>query len=227
MKILVIEDDIGVMRLIQVGLKENGFEVKFAYDGKSGLELAKQETFDAIILDIMLPLLNGIEVCLRIRSYSIDTPILMLTALDSTKDKIAGLDAGADDYLVKPFDFFELLARVRALCRRNKWNDKDNNTLIVGDLVMNINSKRVFRGNQEINLTAKEYALLHYFLINKERVLSRVNLATNIWANDFDSGTNIVDVYVNYLRNKIDKGFEHKLLHTIIGMGYILKEKQA
>ena len=153
--------------------------------------------------------------------------MILVSARAGNEAKIEGLEAVADDYLVKPFDFFELLARVRALCRRNKWNDKDNNTLIVGDLVMNINSKRVFRGNQEINLTAKEYALLHYFLINKERVLSRVNLATNIWANDFDSGTNIVDVYVNYLRNKIDKGFEHKLLHTIIGMGYILKEKQA
>jgi len=224
MNILLVEDDKGVVHFIEKGLNENNFTVTCAYDGKAGLALALKETFDLIILDVMMPLLNGVEVCAKIRVHNANVPILMLTALGSTDDKITGLDAGADDYLVKPFDFPELLARIRSLTRRSHKKEDSTKLLAAGDLVLNDSTKRVFRSNKEITLTAKEYALLHYFLKNKNAVLSRAHLALHVWDNDFDSGTNVVDVYVNYLRNKIDKGNENKLIHTVIGRGYILKE---
>jgi len=223
MNILLVEDDLGVTHFIEKGLYENNFTVTCAYDGKSGLALALKEPFDVIILDVMMPLLNGIDVCAKIRLQNTNVPILMLTALGSTNDKVTGLDAGADDYLVKPFDFPELLARLRSLSRRNKKQDIAK-LVTAGDLSLNDSTKRVFRNNKEITLTAKEYALLHYFLKNKNAVLSRAHLALHVWDNDFDSGTNVVDVYVNYLRNKIDKGYENKLIYTVIGRGYILKE---
>lgn len=223
MNILLVEDDVGVINFIEKGLNENNFKVTCAYDGKAGLALALKENFDIIILDVMMPLINGVEVCSKIRLQNAHVPILMLTALGSTDDKITGLDAGADDYLVKPFDFAELLARIRSLTRRSK-KEESIKTLTAGDLLLNDSTKRVFRNNKEITLTAKEYALLHYFLKNKNAVLSRSHLALHVWDNDFDSGTNVVDVYVNYLRNKIDKGYENKLIHTVIGRGYILKE---
>ncbi len=224
MNILIIEDDPGVISFIEKGLKENDFIVKCASDGKTGLDLALKEVFDIIILDVMIPSLNGIEVCDRIRFHNKYVSILMLTALDSTEDKIIGLNSGADDYLTKPFDFFELLARLKALSRRSKKEQDSSTIFTIADLVLNDSSKRVFRNNKEIILTAKEYALLHFFLKNKENILSRAHLASCVWDNSFDSGTNVVDVYVNYLRNKIDKGFENKLIHTVFGMGYILKE---
>lgn len=224
MKILVIEDEPKVASFIKKGLEESSYEVEVAYDGPSGRRKALEENFNLIILDVNLPLLNGVELCKQVRK-SKDTPILMLTALGTLEDKVSGLDSGADDYLLKPFEFQELLARIRALSRRN--NDTIQQSEIqIADLVLDIKTKTVKRGGKIIDLTVKEYRLLEYLVLNKGKVISRTNIAEQVWGLNFDTGTNIIDVYINYLRKKVDKDYQPKLIHTLIGMGYILREEK-
>ncbi len=221
MRILLVEDDAKVARFIRNGLKEEGFAVDVAEDGQQGLNFASDFEYDVIILDILLPKLDGISVLKSIRKNDPQTPILMLTAMDTVEDKILGLNKGADDYLTKPFNFEELLARIRALLRRKY---RTASTLLrFEDLRMDLVTHQVFRGNQEIQLTPKEFTLLEYFLQNPNRILSRTMIAEHVWDYHFDSETNVIDVYVNYLRNKIDRGFRAKLIHTVRGIGYILK----
>ncbi len=226
MKILVIEDEQSVSSFIKRGLEEQGNVVVQAFDGTIGLKLAYQDDFDLIILDVVMPGLNGIEVCDKIKNqYKIVTPILMLTALGTTDDIVTGLETGADDYLSKPFKFRELLARIHALTRRGTVIDKNSSQLLeVQDLQMNLKSKEVHRNGIEILLTAREFRLLEYLLKNKNRVVSRTSILESVWEVDFDLGTNVIDVYINYLRKKIEHGFSSKIIKTVIGMGYIIKE---
>lgn len=223
MKILLIEDEPKVASFIKKGLEEQTYEVDQAYDGTFGVKLALQNEYDLIILDVILPNMNGLEVCREIRRYNSTVSILMLTALGSTDDKIVGLDAGADDYLTKPFEFKELLARIRALSRRT--NDNSSGERIgIADLEMDVTKKTVTRGGKPVNLTAREFALLHYLLRNQGRVVSRVDITEQVWETSFDTGSNVIDVYINFLRKKIDKAHSIKLIHTLVGMGYVLKE---
>lgn len=227
MKILLIEDEMRVSSFIKKGLEEQGEEVVQAFDGNSGLKLALQHIFDIIILDVVMPVMNGIEVCDKLKNHhQIPTPILMLTALGTTEDIVTGLETGADDYLPKPFKFKELLARINALYRRNNTVKKvgEQDILKVKDLEMNLVTKAVVRNNKEIKLTAMEFKLLEYLLRNKNRVVSRTDILENVWEVDFDLGTNVIDVYINYVRKKIGKGFSTKLIETVIGMGYVLKD---
>ena len=224
MNILIIEDDTRIAELIQRGLHEQGFAPTLAYDGLSGKKLALQNDYDLIITDIILPKLDGLDLCKEIRQTKPNTPIIMLTALGTTDDKVEGFDAGADDYLVKPFEMRELLVRIRALLKRNnKTTNSIGNILKYADLEMNLHTKIIKRNGIEINLTPKEFNLLEYMLRNPERVLSRVEIAEKVWETHFDTGTNFIDVYINYLRKKIDKEFEPKIIHTKSGMGFILK----
>jgi two-component system, OmpR family, copper resistance phosphate regulon response regulator CusR len=228
MKILVVEDEQKVASFIKRGLEQLDFEVEVAFDGTSGEKLAISNSYDVILLDLIIPGINGIEVCKSIKRAKPDLPVLMLTALGTTADKVTGFDAGADDYLLKPFEFAELIARIKALTRRLKFPEdekKDNTILQVGDLQLDIQRKVALRDGKSINLTAKEFLLLEYFMKNKDRVISRVELAENVWDVNFDTGTNVVEVYINILRKKIDKEFEQKLLHTRIGLGYILSQE--
>lgn len=226
MQILVVEDEPKVASFIKEGLEEEDYEVTLVYDGHFAIKMGLENQYNLIILDIMIPYINGIEVCKQIRNKGNNTPILMLTALGSTDDKVIGLDAGADDYLVKPFEFKELLARIRALTKRSKKVELETSVLSIEDLTMNIDSKKVERGGKFIDLTAKEFLLLEYFLRNKGRVISRSEIAEKVWGIGFDTGTNVIDVYVNFLRKKIDKEFPIKLIHTIIGMGYSVRVEQ-
>lgn len=222
MRILLVEDEKRIASFIKRGLKEEHYVVDVARDGKEGLFLAATNPYDLIILDIMLPRKDGIAVCKELRSKKIDAPILMLTAKDKIGDKIHGLDSGADDYLTKPFSFDEFLARVRALLRRQ---EIDKTTAFkVADLELNQLTHKVKRAGKEIPLTSKEYSLLEYFMLHANQVITRTMISEHVWHEDFDSFTNVIDVYVNYLRNKIDKDFKKKLIHTIRGTGYILKE---
>jgi DNA-binding response OmpR family regulator len=222
--ILIIEDEFKVAQFIKRGLEENDFDAEIAYDGFTGERMILSKEYDLIILDINLPMKNGFELCKVIRNTNAKVPVLMLTALSSTDDKLMGFDIGADDYMVKPFEFKELLARIKALLKRSKFTDSYKNVLKVADLVLDNNAKTVKRGSTIIELTAKEFLLLDYLMRNKGRVVSRVEIAEKIWDITFDTGTNIIDVYVNFLRKKIDKNFSPKLIHTVIGMGYALKE---
>ncbi len=226
MTILIIEDDLRVAELLQRGLQEQGFTPTLAYDGISGKKLALQNDYDLVITDIILPKLDGIDLCKIIRQAKPNMPIIMLTALGTTDDKIEGFDAGADDYLVKPFEMRELMARIRALLNRRA-NSNINASIILNydDLEMNLHSKMVKRGNQDISLTPKEFKLLEFMLQNPERVLSRSEIAEKVWDTHFDTGTNFIDVYINYLRKKVDRDFEHKLIHTKSGMGFVLKRE--
>lgn len=224
MKILLIEDEIKVSNFIKRGLEEQSFFVDLARDGHSGIKKANSAFYDIIILDILLPKIDGYQVCKSIRKNNSTVPILMLTALDSLDNKINGLNAGADDYLPKPFHFDELIARIRALHRRSKLDSKSTNFHQVCDLQIDGNTKRVFRAHREIQLTAKEFKLLLLLAENKGHVMSRSQIAEHIWENAFENGSNVIDVYINYLRKKIDLGYNKKLLHTIIGMGYVLKD---
>jgi DNA-binding response OmpR family regulator len=227
MNILIIEDDTRIAELIQRGLQEQGFVPTLAYDGLSGKKLALQNDYDLIITDIILPKMDGLDLCKEIRMNKPYIPIIMLTALGTTDDKVEGFDAGADDYLVKPFEMRELLVRIRALLKRhNKTANNSGNILKYSELEMNLHTKIVKRNETEINLTPKEFNLLEYMLQNPERVLSRVEIAEKVWDTHFDTGTNFIDVYINYLRNKIDKNFDKKLIHTKSGMGFILKAEQ-
>ncbi len=221
MKILVIEDEPKVAAFLEKGLEENGYDVDVAYDGQMGEKLAKKEGVELIILDIIIPYVNGIELCKKIREKNIQVPILMLTALGTTDDKIEGFDAGADDYLVKPFEFKELLARIKALTKRSSGVVQGTNTLKIADLELDLNKKLAKRSAKLIELTAKEYSLLEYFMRNKGKVVTRADISEKVWDINFDTGTNVVDVYVNILRKKIDKDYTPKLIHTRIGLGYI------
>lgn len=224
MKILIVEDDQRVAELIKRGLEEQGFEATLAYDGLSGKKLSSQDQFDLVITDIILPKMDGLDLCKYIRQTNPDLPIIMLTALGTTDDKVEGFDAGADDYLVKPFEMRELLVRIRALLKRNQKKSGNLNVILVyEDLEMNLHTKMVKRNQQQISLTPKEFKLLAYLMQNPERVLSRVEIADKVWETHFDTGTNFIDVYINYLRKKIDRNFDKKLIHTKSGMGFILK----
>ena len=226
-KILVIEDDDRIAGLLKRGLTENDYNVFVEPDGAKGKKTALENDFDLIIIDIILPFINGIDLCKSIKSFKPDIPVIMLTALGTTDDKVEGFDAGADDYLVKPFEMRELLARIRALIKRYKTvSGKSSHFLKYEGLEMNIHTKIVKRDGIEIQLTPKEYKLLEFLMQNNERVISRNEIAENVWDTHFDTGTNFIDVYINYLRNKIDRNFEIKLIHTRTGMGFILtKEK--
>jgi heavy metal response regulator len=222
MSILVIEDEKKVARFIQQGLEEERYTVDLAYNGEDGLHLATEKEYELIILDVMLPKMTGLDVTRRLRTEGHTTPILMLTAKTATEDKVAGLDSGADDYLTKPFAFAELVARVRSLLRRGAI--EKSIVLTAADLELDTVAHRARRGEKEIELTAKEYALLEFFLRNKDRVLSRTIIAEHIWNYHFDTGTNLIDVYVNHLRGKIDAGFSPRLIHTVRGVGYVLRD---
>ena len=224
-QILLVEDERKIADTLKLGLTENGYEVELAYDGKIGHELFMSSSPELIVLDINLPLLNGYDLCKMIRKENSEVSVIMLTALGALNDKIEGYDAGADDYLVKPFEFRELLLKIRALLKRNGQVYQNNGTVIsAGELQMNLDSKIVKRGDVEINLTAKEFQLLEYLLKNKNKVLSRADIAMNVWEIDFDTNTNVIDVYINYVRNKVDKPFEYKFIQTQVGMGYVLRE---
>lgn len=223
MRILVVEDEKKVAGFIQQGLEEEHYSVDVAYDGEVGLQMAETERYDLLILDVMLPKKSGLDLMKEFRARGGTVPVLMLTAKGTIDDKVAGLDSGADDYLTKPFAFAELLARVRSLLRRSS---KDKSTVLsIADLELDTVTHKAKRAGRIIELTAKEYALLEYFLRNKERVLSRTIIAEHIWDYNFDTGTNIIDVYVNHLRNKIEGQGEKKLIHTVRGVGYVVKEE--
>ena len=226
LQILLIEDDQRVSELIKRSLEEQGFAVSIAFDGEMGKKLALNNDIDLLITDIILPKINGLDLCKEIRQTKPDLPIIMLTALGTTDDKVEGFDAGADDYLVKPFEMRELLVRMRSLLKRKNMNTNIAGFILkMADLEMNLNTKIVKRNNLEINLTPKEFKLLEYMMQNHNRVLSRIEIAENVWETHFDTGTNFIDVYVNYLRKKIDKDFLKKLIHTKSGMGFIFKEE--
>ena len=222
MRILIVEDEKKVAAFIKKGLEEETYAVDVAYDGEEGLHLGKEGQYDLIILDIMLPKIDGLEILSRLRDQGSDVPILLLTAKDAVDDRVTGLNKGADDYLTKPFAFSELLARVRVLLRRGKAEVKT--ILQISDLTLDLVSHKVNRGGAEIELTGKEYSLLEYFMRNQEKVLTRTMIAEHVWDYNFDTFTNVIDVYINHLRKKIDKGRQSKLLHTLRGVGYIMKE---
>lgn len=225
-RILVIEDEKRVADLIKIGLEENGYQAVVAYDGEMGLRLFQSDSFQLIISDIILPRLNGFELCREIRKTDEQIPILMLTALGTADDKLEGFDMGADDYMVKPFDFRELLARVKVLLKRHTSSNIDViKELSYADLKINLDRQEVARGGVQIKLSPKEYNLLVYLVENAERVVSRIEIAEKVWDTHFDTGTNFIDVYINYLRKKMDKEFDVKLIHTKPGVGFILTDK--
>ncbi|MGE0588936.1 MAG: response regulator transcription factor [Cyclobacteriaceae bacterium] len=222
MKVLLVEDEEKVSSFVKRGLEENGILVTQAFDGLSGLKMAQRNKFDVVILDIIMPEMNGLEVCRQLKQqFGSDISILMLTASGTTDDIVEGLNTGADDYLVKPFKLRELHARVVALGRRKSASGE---VLKVQDLKMNRETKDVTREERVISLTAREYRLLEYLMLNKNKVVSRIDILENVWDVNHDLGTNVVEVYINYLRKKIDHGFEHQLIKTVVGMGYTLKE---
>ena len=222
MRILVIEDEEKIANIIQRGLKQEKWVVDLAKDGEEGSFMAEVNPYDAIILDIMLPKKDGLSLCQGLRKQSINTPILMLTARGAVQDKIQGLDAGADDYLSKPFAFGELVARIRSLLRRQR--EKKIDLLKVDDLELNVLTHQVIRGGRAITLTTKEFMLLEYFMVNAGQILTRTMISEHVWHENFNSMTNVIDVHVKYLRDKIDNGFQRKLIHTMRGTGYILKD---
>ena len=225
MRILLVEDEKKIASFVHRGLREERYAVDVADDGAEGLYLSEMNPYDLIILDVMLPKMDGISLCREIRARRVETPVLMLTARNDLSDKVRGLDAGADDYLTKPFAFDELLARIRALLRRHR-NEKGVE-LAVGDLEMNQVTREVRRAGQLISLTSKEYALLRYLMLNANQVITRTMISEHVWNEDFDSFTNVIDVYIKYLRNKIDQGFPEKLIQTVRGTGYVLKAPQS
>jgi two-component system copper resistance phosphate regulon response regulator CusR len=224
MNLLLVEDETSVSNFIRKGLEGEGYQIDTAFDGDLGKELFHKKDHDLVILDVNLPGINGLTLCKEFKAEKPMLPVILLTALDSLNDKVSGFESGADDYLVKPFEFQELLMRVKALTRRAGTAQLAENKISVADLVMETQGKVVTRAGKRIDLTAREFALLEYLLINKGRVVSRVDIAEKVWDLDFDTSTNVIDVYINYLRKKIDKGFDTKLLHTVVGMGYTLRE---
>lgn len=223
MKVLLVEDEPNIASVINKGLTENGYSITVAPDGIVGFQLAVNNEFDVLVIDIMLPGMNGMELCKRIREQEVYTPVLFLTALSTTENIVAGLNAGGDDYLVKPFKFVELEARLRSLNRRKQIALKEEDVFYLGDLMVDFNAKTVVQNNEPVSLTSTEFRLLEYFVRNKNKVLSRIEILERVWGIDFNMGTNVVDVYVNYLRKKIDKRSDQKFIHTVIGMGYMLK----
>ncbi len=222
--VFLVEDESKVAAFVSKGLEENGYNATVAGDGASAKKIIDTHNFDIIILDVMLPDISGIELCRQFRKAGVNIPILILTALDNVNNKVKGLQAGADDYLVKPFHFSELLARIEALLRRFKRSQTDDQMISFGDLNLDTWSKTAEREGVQITLTAKEYTLLELFMRHPNKTLSREYIAEKVWSIEFDTGTNFIDVYVNYLRKKIEKGFSSKLIYTIIGMGYIMKD---
>jgi DNA-binding response OmpR family regulator len=236
MKILIVEDETKVAEVLKRGLVEAGYEADVAYDGQIGLRLAQTGQYDMILLDVNLPIINGLELCKRLRERDESTPVLMLTALGMSDDIVAGLEAGADDYLPKPFKFNELYARIKALTRRRKitvplptasGTSSADDSFKLADLHIDFDAREVKRANKPVQLTAKEYALLEFLARNTGKVRSRQEIAESVWGLTFETGTNFIDVYINYLRNKIDKPFDKKLVHTITGFGYVLKLPEA
>lgn len=232
-KIILIEDETSVVSFIKKGLQENGYEISVAFDGRTGVQLVQANDFDLVILDIMLPEMNGLDVCKEIRKTNQSVPILFLTALGTSENIVLGLESGGDDYLVKPFKFIELVARIKSLLRRSHNNipqeiiepEPDNEHVFqFSDLTVNDYTKKVTRAGEEITLTSTEYKLLLYFLNNPEKVISRAEILDAVWGVNYELGTNVVDVYVNYLRKKLDDRDDNKLIHTVIGMGYVLKK---
>lgn len=223
MKLLIVEDEPNLSSIIRKGFSEKNHDVSVALDGTTALDLLSNHNFDVVVLDVMLPDINGIEICRRLRATKNFVPILLLTALGSTENIINGLNSGADDYLVKPFKFLELDARVNALSRRAGQTQKPNEIITIADLEINSKTKSVIRDGDSILLTAKEFKLLYYLAINSETILSREQLLDNVWDINFDMNTNVIDVYINYLRKKIDKPYNSKLIHTMKGLGYVLK----
>jgi DNA-binding response OmpR family regulator len=224
MKVLIIEDEPKVAAFLKQGLEEHHFEVDLAYDGFTGNKLVFTGNYDIVLLDIVIPYMNGIELCKKIKQEKPDLPVIMLTALGTLDDKLSGFDAGADDYLVKPFEFKELLARISALTKRTSGVVESANKIKIADLELDLNKKLAVRSGKVIELTAKEFTLLEFLMRNKGRVVTRPEIAESVWEITFDTGTNIVDVYINILRKKIDKEFGLKLIQTRIGMGYILTD---
>lgn len=224
MKILLVEDDPKISSFVKIGLESNNCVVDIAYDSAIGEKLALSKKYDVIILDVVIPGISGFDLCKKIRNNNNLTPVIMLTSLDSVDDKLTGFDCGADDYLVKPFSFQELFARIKALIRRNR-ETIVNPVLKVLDLEVDSISKKVKRDEKEISLTATEYKILELLLSNKGKVFDRMNIAEKIWGFSFNSGTNVIDVHINSLRNKIDKEFPQKLIHTKKGFGYVLSEE--
>jgi two-component system, OmpR family, copper resistance phosphate regulon response regulator CusR len=229
-KILLAEDEAQVVSFITKGLSEEGYEVTVALDGRMAVQLFEQNNFDLVILDIMMPVMNGLDVCREIRIQNKTVPVLFLTALGTAENVVLGLETGADDYLIKPFKFIELVARIKTLLRRSDGGLDVTNAITneniyhIADLVVNDDTKLVTRDGMEISLTSTEYRLLLYFVKNKNRVLSRMSILEEVWGVNFDMGTNVVDVYVNYLRKKMDSNHDVKLIHTMVGMGYVLRE---
>ncbi|MCX5679007.1 MAG: response regulator transcription factor [Candidatus Omnitrophica bacterium] len=223
MRILVVEDEKKIADFIRRGLKEEGYAVDTAYDGEEGLFLAKTNDYDLILLDLMLPKLDGLTLCKKLKEAKVKSRVIMLTAKETVKDKVLGLDSGADDYLTKPFAFEELLARIRAILRKKETQAPTK--LKIADLELDLLTHKVIRGSKEIELTAKEYSLLEYLMRNEGSIVTRTMISEHVWDIDFDTFTNVIDVYINYLRNKIDSGFKKKLIHTVRGRGYILKEE--
>lgn len=223
MKILIIEDEIRVAKSLKKGLEINSYKAEIALDGRAAIKLFSSNVFSAIILDINIPIINGLEVCRQVRKSNERIPILMLTSFSKTSEKISGFNLGADDYMIKPFDFDELLARLRVLLKRTAV-DSYVQIRKIADLEMNVESKITTRAGHEIKLTQKEFLLLEFLLSNKGKVLSKSEIAEKIWNVTFDTGTNVIDLYIYYLRQKIDKGFSLKLLHTVFGRGYIIKD---
>jgi two-component system, OmpR family, copper resistance phosphate regulon response regulator CusR len=224
--ILIVEDEIKIADTLKSGLIEQGYTAEVAYDGETGLQMFESNKYDIIVLDLNLPGISGYDLCKIIRSSNSQIPVIMLTALSSLEDKIEGYDAGADDYIIKPFEFKELLMKIRVLLKRLASPKFSGDSILqAGDLQMNLDSKIVTRGGAQINLTVKEFQLLEYLLRNKNRIVSRSDIAIHVWEIDFFTNTNVIDVYINYLRNKIDKSFPDKLIQTQPGMGYVLKDK--
>ncbi len=224
-RLLIVEDEPKIADSLKLGLSEHGFEVEVGYDGRAGLRLFESNPYNLVVLDINIPLINGYELCKLIRERNTQVPVIMLTAFSSLNDKIEGYDAGADDYIIKPFEFKELLMKIRVLLKRTTThNIPEGMVLKAGDLTMNLDSKEVKRNDTVINLTSKEFQLLEYLMRNKNRIVSRADIAVHVWDIDFDTNTNVIDVYISYLRNKVDKPFDKKLIQTHVGMGYTLKE---
>ena len=222
MRILIVEDDKGTARFIKKGLSEEGFMVDAVFEGDEGLFMASTETYDLIILDVMLPEINGFEVLKGIRKKGVSTPVLFLTAKDEKEDIIHGLDLGADDYLIKPFAFAELLARIRAVLRRGQTSDQMQK-LIIGNLILDRVKRQARRDSEIVELTAREFQLLEYMMRNAGQILTKTMILERVWGYDFDTRSNIIEVHMNRLRAKVDKGFGTNLIHTVRGVGYVLK----
>lgn len=222
-KVLLIEDEVKLVQSLKRGLSENDISVDFSSDGLAGYTMAEQGDYDVIITDIIMPGIDGMELVKKLRNQIIKTPILMITALGDIDDKVNGLDAGADDYLVKPFAFKELLARIKALYRRSQNNEMKNEILRFEDLELNLERREAWRDGQNIDLTPKEFALMEYFMRHQGRVISKTEIAEKVWDINFETNTNVIEVYISYLRNKVDKPFSKKLIHTLFGSGYILR----